>query len=447
MAHLPIYAILFFSLFGGSLIRLGIPGYFAVGTELLVITLFLHSLLTRPNTGGLVLHFWYSFFFMVLIAVSSIVLNASGPLQGLLSLRLLYRFYFFYLAIININLDDRRTKKLNTFIAMLFLFQLPFVAYNFHLYGIDERTQGAYAAKHCGSMTTILPIVVVFYAASYYFLYRPRLLYILAGLGFVIFSIVGGKRAVAFLYPIQFLAIYYYVYVKGKRANLSKRVGVFVAVLISVVITSGSIFCFNKTLNPERSVGGSVDVEYAFEFAKEYTTRESRQGYTWGRYSTTIRVFEKLLESDFPQFFFGVGPGSTTSSIFDSATARAQSTLDRFGIGYGLTSMTRIAIEYGVLGVIAYGLIIVLCARMCWKYFKYEVDPYWKAFAAGSVGFAFSMFFFFVAYSHSAFWGDTAPAIYFYAMGVIYTRWRRIEVRVSQPNALTAVPLSTHTSH
>lgn len=430
MACLPIYAILFYSLFGGSFIRLGIPGYFAIGTELLVIMLFLLALLTRPNADRFVLHLWYSFFFMVLVSVCSVVLNGSGAVQSILSLRLLYRFYFFYLGIVNLNLNDRKTRAINTFLAMLLLFQLPVVAYRFHLYGIDERTHGAYAAVHCGSLTTILPIVVIFYAAAYYLLYRAKLRYLMAGIGFVLFSIVGGKRAVAFLYPLQFLAIYYYIYIKGRGARLSNKAGASIIVLTLIVVISGSIFHFNKTLNPEHCVGGSVDVEYAFDYAKKYTARESAYGYTTGRYSTTVRIFESLLDLGFAQVFFGVGPGSITPSLFDSAgeAGRTQQTLDRFRITYGLTSMNKIAIEYGVLGVIAYGLIIVLCARMCWKYFKYEVDPYWKAFAAGSVGFAFSMFFFFVAYSYSAFWGDTAPAIYFYAMGVIYTRWRRIEV-------------------
>ena len=65
--------------------------------------------------------------------------------------------------------------------------------------------------------------------------------------------------------------------------------------------------------------------------------------------------------------------------------------------------LAKIALEYGVLGVVAYSLIIFLFARMCGRYYKYENDPYWKAFAAGSLGFAFSMLFFFFAYRANAF--------------------------------------------
>jgi hypothetical protein len=64
---------------------------------------------------------------------------------------------------------------------------------------------------------------------------------------------------------------------------------------------------------------------------------------------------------------------------------------------------------------------------MCWRYYQAESDPYWQAFAAGSVGFAFSMLFFYFAYADAAFWGDTMPALFFYAMAVVYTKMNRIK--------------------
>ena len=88
--------------------------------------------------------------------------------------------------------------------------------------------------------------------------------------------------------------------------------------------------------------------------------------------------------------------------------------------------MSLIALEYGVLGGVAYSLIIFLFARMCWRYYKYENDPYWKAFAAGSLGFAFSVLFFSFAYHSTAVYGNTLPALYFYAMAVVYTRSKKI---------------------
>ena len=205
------------------------------------------------------------------------------------SLRLLFRFYIFYLSITLLALDDNSIKKINTFVVILLLLQLPVVAVKFSMYGISEETMGGFTRS--GAVTTMLPISFIFYLAGYYFLYRPKTWYILVGLGFILLSIVGKKRAIAFLYPLQFLAIYYYIYVKGKEVHLSKKIGVLFLVLTSIVVVSSSIFYFNDTLNPERKVGGSVDVEYALDYAKKYTTNVHPYGYTTGRVSTTITGF------------------------------------------------------------------------------------------------------------------------------------------------------------
>ena len=437
MKKLLICAVLFIALFGGLITTLSIPSYVTATTEVLIYLLLVVSLFTRIGKGITIPHLWYCFFYMVLICACSIAVNETDATRAIFSLRLLYRFYFFYLAITMLSFDDKDMRKVNMFLAILLLLQLPVVAIKFHLYGISEETQGAYTRD--GSMTTMIPIVVLFYLSAYYYLYRPRLNLILIGIGFVLFSIVGKKRAVFFLYPIQFLAIYYYIYIKGKEAHFSKKVATLSLVLISILTVSGSILYFNKTLNPEGKVGGSIDIGHAFEYAEKYTTGVDGYGYSYGRTATSKRVFEIMWESGIPGVLFGVGPGSATLSMFDTweERERFQRRFAEFRIGYGLTSMTKIALEYGLLGVIAYSLIVILLARMSLRYFKHENDPYWKAFAAGSVGFAFSMLFFFFAYHPTAFWGNTLPALYFYAMAIVYTRSKKIGGTVAVTERLT----------
>ena len=437
MAKLLIYAILFLALFGNSIFILGIPKYFTAGTECLIYILFLLALITLTRRFRYLPHLWYSFFFMLLITACSVALNESGALRSIYSLRLLYRFYFFYLAVIILELDDDGLKKLNTFVMLLLLMQLPIVAIKFHLYGISEKTYGAYGGG--GSLTTMLPIVVIFYLAAYYFLYQPKRWYLLAGIGFILFSLVGKKRAVFFLYPFQFLAIFYYIYLKGTAAHFSKKVGMFFLTMILIVVVSISFLYFNETLNPEGRVGGSIDIGYVFDFAEKYETNVHLYGYTTGRISTTKRVFAALWDSGLDKLLFGFGPGLITPSLFDLPEDRKnieRILFDRFKINYGWTSMTQIVFGYGILGVIAFSLIVFLMARMCWRYYKCEADPYWRAFAAGSVGFAFSMLFFFLAYNPPAFWGDTMPALYFYAMAVVYTRMQRICGHVSEIDSI-----------
>jgi len=431
MERLMIYCIFIIALLGGLIEAIGVPGYYSIATEMLIIYLFLLSPLVDKNRHGFVFHRWYIFLIMMLIAIFSMVLNHTDILSFLVSLRLIFRFYFFYLAIITLDLDDEAIKKINVFIVALLLLQLPVVAYKFHLYGINEKTMGAYA-KHGGALTTMLPISFIFYLAAYYFLYQPKRRYILTAIGFVVFSILGAKRAVFFLYPIQSLAIYHYFYVKAKGVSFSKKLGALIVFFFLIGITSGSILYLNDTLNSQGRIGGSVDTGYAFEFAKNYTLHEDDYGYSTGRLLTTKRIFKGLWDLGLVNLLFGLGPGSLTPSVVYSLYNRDIILKPQIMLKfkYGVTSASRMCVEYGVLGVFTYGLLIYLCICMCIKYYRYEVDPYWKSFAAGSAGFAFSMFFFFFVYGDAAFWGDTMPALYFYAMAVVYIRLKRITLPI-----------------
>lgn len=429
MAIFLIYCIFFLVFFEGFLfdptivMDLGIPSYFASIVELLTVLLFIIAVVTSPRRR--IPHLWHCLFFFLLASACSIVANESQISSFIFSVRLLFRYFVFYWCIILLSLDDNNLKTINLFLAILLILQLPVVALHFSQFGMNELTQGAYSKG--GSVTTTLPITLLFYLAGFYFLYQPKIRYVLLGFGYVIFSIVGKKRAIAFLYPLQFLAIYYFIYSKGREVHISKKVGTFLLVCTTIVVVTGSIFYFNQTLNPEGEIGGSIDVGYAFSYAKDYTTAEHGYGYSTGRVSTTVRILESLWNSGIASFLFGVGPGAVTPSIFDSSDGinSVDSVIHRFKIGYGFTGFNRIFLEYGLLGVIPYTLIIILLARMCWRYYKGEQDPYWKAFAAGSVGFSYSMVFYYFAYSHITFWGDTIPAIYFYAMAVVYTRVKR----------------------
>lgn len=422
-----ICGILFIALCGGLRIPLGLPSFITVLSEIFIYLLLIVSLIARSGRNIYLPHMWYCIVSIFMIAGCSIVLNEIEFFKALFSLRLLFRFYFFYVAITFLELSDENLKKINFFVAALLVFQFPVVAVKFYHYGIAERTLGAYPQID-GSLSATVPVAVLFYSAAYYLLYRPKLRYILIAIGFVVLSIVGDKRAVFFMYPLQLLAIYYYIYLKGKNVNLSKKLSAFLIVCLAVVVLSSSILYFSKTLNPEGRVGGRIDYGYALSYAEQYNVGEDGYGYTYGRISTTLRVFESLWNSGVERFLLGFGPGFNTPSLFESRIEKEQrmKQMDEFMIAYGWTPMTKIVFEYGIFGGLSYTLILLALSGMCWKYYKSEIDPYWKAFAAGSVGFSFSMLFFFFAYHSTAIWGDTLPALYFYAMAVIYTRRKRI---------------------
>ena len=418
-----IFMLLFLSLFCGGIISLGAPRYFAFSVEVLIVLLFLFSLFARSGKGIAIPHLWHIFFLFLVSSLFSIYLNDYPPTRSIFSLRLIFRFYFFYLAIIMMEPDDDLIKKINVFVLFLLVMEFPIVAVKLPQYGISERTAGAYAV-HDGSIATMLPITLIFYLASFYFLHKPRISFVLIGIGYIICSIVGGKRAIFFLYPFQFVFIYYYIYVKGTAAHVSKKIIAFIMIAPFLIVLSGSILFFNKTLNPDQMVGGRVDLGYALEYAKRYNSGVDTEGYSFGRISTAKRTIEILAESGIPQLIFGLGPGIATKSLLDSKKEREEfdQHYDSFKIGYGRTTISSIALEYGIAGVLIFSAMLFSLTLMCFKLYQKETEAYWRAFASGSLWFSLSMVFFAFSYHHTAFLGDTMPVLYFYAMAVVYTR-------------------------
>ena len=184
----------------------------------------------------------------------------------------------------------------------------------------------------------------------------------------------------------------------------------------------------NKSFNPYKKIGGDIDLGYTLEYSKGYVMGVTASGYSFGRLSTTIRVFQILNDKGKIKLLFGVGPGVTTKPTLGNKTTRLEfeKRFDEFKIHYGLTPMNRIALEYGIIGIVIFGWMLVVFSVKSWRLYNYETDPYWKAFAAGSVGFAFYFLFLFFAYSHGVLWGDTIPPLYYYTMAVVSIRYRKL---------------------
>jgi hypothetical protein len=259
------------------------------------------------------------------------------------------------------------------------------------------------------------------YLASYFAFYKARFMYLLLGVGFVAWSILGMKKAVLFLYPLTFVGMYYIINFKGRSLRVAKHIIYLGLIIVLTISVSLLILRFNRQLNPERKIGGTANLNYALEYSKKYTTSKDLKHPTvaTGRFSTLMSTFETLKKGGFGIFLFGYGPGAFTSSVISDWRDRR---LFKFAAGYGMTPLTYTGLEYGMSGIITYGLIIIIFLRMCWRYYSYETDPYWKAFSAGSLGLAFFMIFLFCAYNYISILGDSFPLMYFYIMGVIFVR-------------------------
>jgi hypothetical protein len=353
------------------------------------------------------------------------VLNNYWGFDIIYSFRLLFRFYIFYIAILNLELTDKQLKKINLFFLFCLCLQLPVVAYKFTIYGMSELTMGAYAVRE-GSLTTMLPIIVLLFAVPFYYMHQRNPLLILLCVSFIAFSIVGKKRAILFFLPLSILLLYFLIAFKEKHIHTFKKsMGLFLGVLASASIII-VVLVLNPTLNPEKKIGGSVDLDYVVTYTKNYEGRVDGEGYTTGRFSSSQRIFNVMLNKDIWKGLFGLGPGIITPSIFDkNKDLRIKRFIDReFKIKYGFTPMTTILIEYGFLGSFVYMALVVTFIFKCRQYYRNESVQYWRAFGAGAYGFSIFMLIFFLGYHPPAFLGDTIPLIYFYTMAVVVYRHR-----------------------
>jgi hypothetical protein len=420
-----IYLIVLIAFFGDSLVGYGlIPYYFTLATEVSVYLLLLYSIIStsrRHETYRLHLSFFFAF--LLIGALCSILLNKNFDYQPLLSLRLIFRFYFFYLALINLKIDTAGLKKINKLLFVLFLIQLPVAAIKFYLFGLSEETIGTYGVKG-GGLTPVIPIIALGYLTGYYFFHKAKKLYILLALGFFLLGVVGVKAVLLFLYPATFLGLYYLLFIRERRISYHKNLLMFIFVVMIAAGAGAAIISTSNRLNPERAAGGgSIDIFYALESTKEYTLRRSddrKHGY--GRVATTIIAFQTAWNGGLGCFILGYGPGSITESVLN-LNRRIDSRIIRIEQSYGVTGMVYVLIEYGIFGVIVMSLIFWILTRLSWKWYNYEKEPYWKAFSFGTFVFSFLYALVFFTYNRT-FISDTVPVVYFYAMATMYFRYR-----------------------
>ena len=405
------------------------PNYFTLATEAFVYLLFLYSIIISAfrSYESYRLHLLGLYALFLLAALYSTIFNGMFNYRPLISLRLLMRFYLFYLALINLGLDEIKLRRINFLLFVFFVIQIPTAAIKLYFYGIGESAIGTYDTSG-GGLSTIIPIVALGYLSGYYFFYDRKQAYWLLAIGFIFFGIVGGKAALLFLIPATFLGVYYIVYTRTKRVSLSKSMFIFALVVLFSIGIGGVIIKYNPRLNTERQVGGSIDFSHALEYSREYTTAVDplSQQYGFGRLATTMITFEQVFGRDIGYAFFGYGPGSLSRSALDKA-GRVDHRIYRIAGSYGITGMVQVLTEYGLFGLIVLSLVLFIFFRKCWKWFNQEKDPYWKAFATGTLVFSVLNAFIFFTYNTEPLNGDTITPTYFYAMSVMYIRFNKIK--------------------
>lgn len=375
---------------------------------LLFVRALLHKAIERQKLITFGMRFVMGFLILTFL---SLLLNNSGFVPALLMLRLLFRYYLLFLAIINLGLAERSMRLINNLLVFIFLAQLPLSVLKLFTFGQGETSLGL--SSH--SVTTIFPLIAIGFLFSFYIFYKRKYIFILGILAFVGFAIIGGKRAFIFFLPVLLVYIAWIA-----RRNFALRPKFLVLGIFIVFISFYFVARLVPTLNPQREIWGEFNPKHIVNYAVEYETGYSKSGIPIGRVSATLEVFRSLKMKGVSGFAIGNGPGTIIKSMF-SAYDKREAIRSIFGVGYGLNGLSWLGIQVGYLGMIIYFSIFYLFLRKLLVYLEMEQDPYWKSLSLGMVGFTFILIITSLVYD-PFFTNDAVAAFYFCLLGIIILR-------------------------
>lgn len=409
-----IIAVIFLVFFGNSLedYRLT-PAAINSLAEFLILLLFLKSIIRKLGKGRYEIRFPFIIAAFIVVSLASWAMNRTNALAGILYLRLLFRYFLFFLALVNLDIEEDRLRMINKFLFFVIILQVPVAFLKSLKYGIGEMSIGTYEGYHGGSQSTMLPLIAISFLMGFYFFCKRSALFIALAIGFIGFAIVGGKRAFLFYLPVVVLYLAFAVSNYRVNATLVKT-AVFGGILVAATAFLAPRYI--PTLNPDqvrlwRDDKSETGVSAVLKYAIEYNLAEDGDIST-GRISTMVRAFEIVWERGIPTLLLGLGPGYTFESRINKDWERD------IPIGYGITDLAFILLQLGVFGTLLYFLIPLKLLLITRRLFLIIHDSYWKAFAFGTHGYCLVMLLSGSTYC-LAFLGDTIPCVFFYCTSVL----------------------------
>jgi len=414
---IPIAAILLIISFAGWGVDQGyIPMQIMWLPELLSLMIFIKALLfciinrTKFKLFGikLVLSF-------LILSIVSLLYNGVDFISGILFLRILFRYYLLFLAIINLDMDEKSTKILNNILIFIFISQLPLSIIKLLIYDQGERPLGL--SSH--SLPTIIPLIAIGFLLSFYYFFKNKKIYLLGIVGFIGFSIIGAKRGFIFFLPIVLVYVFWKL-----RDRLNIRLKHVLPALLVLVLSFYTTVRLIPTLNPERRTGGTFDVSYLFNYGYNYTTRINDEGLATGRSSATIAMINGLYKGGPISILIGFGPGSILKSMFNSFNLQGE-IYQEFGVSYGVNGISWLIVQVGFLGLVFFSLLLYLILRKSDFLFNQEKDAYWRSFGMGVSIFSFELLVISLLYS-PFFQADSISSFFFCLAGFVVARCEKV---------------------
>lgn len=370
--------------FGTGLSQMGvIPDEVNWLTEVLIAGLFIRMIIEKALAGKRIYFFGWpivgAFLFIVLL---SAMLNNVSPVSTILFLRLIFRFYILMVVLVNMEYKEEVMLKINKLLAWLFIIQIPTAIVKFFIYGQGEQAIGTYAMWGGGASTS-MPLIAMGFIAPFYFIYKKNPAYLFLALGFVLFSVIGGKRAFVFFLAIVLLFLTWFL-----RKHIKHYFSYLLSAMLGLLIVFYLIARLVPTLNPEREVWGAFSTEHVISYLKEYETAEIK-GKAIGHTGATKNIFTYLAGKGIEKTLLGEGPGTFIKSMFESFDTRYTKREDETDVGYGMTGLNWLALQSGYLGASLWLCFYIFALVKVANYYNKDSDKYWRAYHLGVLSYAF----------------------------------------------------------
>ena len=212
---------------------------------------------------------------------------------------------YFILFAVYLFISRNREKEFFRYILTKVLFELLLVqiilsVFKFFIMGLTESVVGSVSSQG-GAMATALPIL------GFMFLWikrngqlNRRDWIFIVGLMFIGF--VSLKRAIWFVIP--FIIALFMIYVPGRK--ISPRLILLAIIAVPLVFYLG--VRLNPSLNREKRIGGSFDLNYALNYAERYNYGENSSDKTSGRGNAAIYIVDKITSNTITEKeWFGYG--------------------------------------------------------------------------------------------------------------------------------------------
>jgi len=312
----------------------------------------------------------------------SAILNSSEVVLYLLFIRSMLLYYIIAAYIAQTNCYAEDLKGLFYFVWILLILQVPVAVIKYFTIGVGETPLGL-----CGTNWTLYIFLIgVCYSIAFYlhFSNRKYLWYIL---GFMIFGLIGGKRAIVFFFPIL---IFFIILIYDLKVLLKPKLLILSGLIVFIVIYTSVRFL--PTLNPDNKVWGEFNVKYAFDYALDYNNASTRELGAIGRTSGLKMAISKTASGGVLSLLFGNGAGILTKTSIDEYDRR-DVIKEQYDIGYGATALVYLIIQVGFLGALFYLFFLISLGRYSWTLRHNESDQFWKAFHLGTIGVIFIISF------------------------------------------------------